>query len=51
MGNDDYITIDVTRFKKLEEKERKLEALFACGVDNWSGYDDAMELLEEWGNE
>lgn len=33
--------------KKLKEREKTLIALEAAGVDNWQGYDDAMEILEQ----
>ncbi len=29
----------------LEDRVAKLDALEAAGVDNWEGYDDAMEIL------
>jgi len=25
-----------------------LEALWACGVDNWDGYGEAIDLYNEW---
>ena len=25
-----------------------LDALEACGVDNWEGYDEAIKLYKEW---
>ena len=33
------------RIAELEEREAKLDALEGAGVDNWCGYDDAMEFL------
>ena len=33
------------RIVELEEFERKLDALEAAGVDNWEGYDIAMDIL------
>jgi uncharacterized coiled-coil DUF342 family protein len=33
---------------KLRERVGKLDALEAVGVDNWSGYESAMETLAEW---
>lgn len=36
---------------ELEERERWLCALEAAGVDNWSGYEYAQEVIEEWDNE
>lgn len=34
---------------KLEEDKRWLDALEAAGVDNWCGYDQAQDIMEEWG--
>lgn len=31
--------------KQLKEREKILNALEAIGVDNWDGYDEAMDLL------
>lgn len=41
--NDDKITIDRKRYEELLEAERMLAALHAAGVDNWDGYEFAME--------
>lgn len=35
----------------LYERDRFLYALEAAGVDNWSGYGYAYEILEEWDDE
>lgn len=35
---------------RLTEREQVLDALEAAGVDNWQGYDYAMELLAEEEN-
>lgn len=32
------ITITLTRYNELLEKERELDHLHALGVDNWEGY-------------
>jgi hypothetical protein len=37
------ILIEQERLDELEESERKLWALEAAGVDNWEGYDQAMQ--------
>lgn len=37
--------------KKLRERDRWLDALEAAGVDNWEGYDKALEILREEQNE
>ena len=44
---DQIIEISLAEYKDLLAKEAKLECLEACGVDNWVGYSDAMEMLEE----
>lgn len=41
------ITISVDEYEKLLADSHKLAALEGAGVDNWSGYGDAMEMLEE----
>jgi hypothetical protein len=33
--------------KQLRERDAKLNALEAYGVDNWDGYDEAVQSLEE----
>lgn len=40
-------TITEERLKQLEQAERKLSALEAGGVDNWGGYDFALEELRK----
>lgn len=37
--------------KKNEKRLLKLEALEQCGVDNWNGYGEAIELYKEWAAE
>lgn len=39
------IEVDINVYDDLLESERILEALQAAGVDNWEGYDCALELL------
>lgn len=36
------VTIPELRFLELEEAEATLNKLYAAGVDNWDGYDDAV---------
>jgi len=43
--NDEMIEITRERFEELNDCEDKLLAFEAAGVDNWSGYDFAMEIL------
>lgn len=41
------IELSIEEFNSLKESEMRLLALESAGVDNWSGYDFAMELLQE----
>lgn len=45
------ITITQEEYNRLQDSEWKLECLEAMGVDNWPGYDDAMEMYREEGDE
>lgn len=44
---DEMITITKKEYVGLIEDSRKLAALEGAGVDNWEGYDYAMELMDE----
>ena len=41
------VIITWTRYDALLRAEAELDALHAHGVDNWCGYGDAMDGLEE----
>lgn len=41
------ITIRASEYYQLIADNEKLTALESAGVDNWEGYDDAMEILWE----
>lgn len=41
----EYVVIPQARYESLLEGERVLSALEAGGVDNWSGYGFAMDML------
>lgn len=43
--------VSESRFKELLKAERKLSALEAYGVDNWSGYDDALTEIRKEDNQ
>ena len=43
----DEITITLSEYEDLLDDRLRLLALEGAGVDNWSGYEDAMEILEE----
>lgn len=40
------VTILKTEYDELINRRNKLEALENAGVDNWDGYDFAMEAME-----
>lgn len=44
---DDTVTITVVEYEKLLDKAALLECLEACGVDNWCGYGEAIEMYTE----
>jgi hypothetical protein len=39
----DRIEINMSRYSELLDKERRLDALEAGGVDNWEGYDFSLD--------
>lgn len=39
------VTIPKSEYDQLMHDADKLSCLEALGVDNWQGYDDAMEML------
>lgn len=41
-----YSKIPTDRLEELFEKEAFLDALKACGVDNWDSYQKAYEMYE-----
>ena len=41
------VTISLDEYNKLIEDSKLLDALFAAGVDNWEGYEEAKNLLEQ----
>lgn len=42
----DTIEINKEEYQELVRAQMKLESLEAVGVDNWEGYDAAMEILD-----
>lgn len=47
---DDTVVLSKKEFDHYDACEQKLYALEGAGVDNWSGYDHAMEILRETYN-
>lgn len=50
MKNEKMVTITRKEYDELIHDQMKLIALESAGVDNWCGWDDAMEILEEMEN-
>ena len=44
---DPTVTIRLADFKELVESAKLADVLQAAGVDNWDGYDYALEMLED----
>ena len=42
----EMVTISYEEYIRLQKAEDTLNALYGAGVDNWEGYDFAMEMLE-----
>lgn len=41
------VTISHVKYRQLLKAQAKLDCLEAAGVDNWCGYEDAMEYYSE----
>ena len=41
------IVLSTKEYKRLLEDSKLLAALEAAGVDNWDGYEDALEYMED----
>lgn len=47
MSDENTVTITIEEYRHLAEREELLNFLFAWGVDNWVGYDDAMKMYSD----
>lgn len=45
MENKETVTISREEYEELLKDSELLSCLEACGVDNWSGWDDAIEMF------
>mgnify|MGYP001558673771 CR=1 FL=1 len=45
-SNEPKVSIPLSTFQQLSDDAGFLAALIGAGVDNWSGYDDAVEAHE-----
>ena len=48
---EETVTISKKEYEELLERSLELDALDQAGVDNWSGYEHAMEILRELESE
>ena len=44
---EETVTIPKSIYEQLLRDQELLSCLEACGVDNWTGWDDAMYMLAE----
>lgn len=49
-NKEETITITKSEYDELTNDSKMLGCLDACGVDNWEGYDIALEYLEDMEN-
>lgn len=47
MAGEVFMQISEEDYKELLRYKFKLQALESCGVDNWTFYEDAMEMAEK----
>lgn len=46
----EFVTITQKRYEELLQTERFMRALEVSGVDNWDGYDFAVDILDQEDN-
>ena len=51
MTTEGTVTITEDEYSELIEDSQFLAALRAAGVDNWNGYDHAIDIVSEWDSE
>lgn len=47
MMEQELIEIPFDEYLELKDDQMILQALYAAGVDNWEGYDEALASLED----
>ncbi len=47
---EETVTISKEEYESLLEDQKLLQCLQDAGVDNWEGYDYAMEMMEDMEN-
>jgi len=48
---EEEVTISKKEYEELLENQIWVRALEAAGVDNWEGYDIAIDIFDEYKNE
>lgn len=43
----DVVVISRAEYERLQNDSEFLSCLQACGVDNWNGYGDAKQMMDE----
>ena len=51
MNEPKVITISQTQYLELLDDQKLLDALRAVGVDNWQGWDDALDMYHGEGGD
>lgn len=46
-NGDGTVTLTIKEYDEMIEQLRFLDCLEACGVDNWQGYEDAHDMMDE----
>lgn len=44
---DDEVIISREEYETLLKDQRFLDALHSCGVDNWDGYEEAQDMIDD----
>lgn len=47
MATEEMITITKKEYDDLKKDQKWLQCLEAAGVDNWQGFDDAREMMND----
>lgn len=50
-NSNETVTISKEEYDSLLEDQHMLQCLQAAGVDNWDGYDLAIEMMDEEGED
>lgn len=46
IGGKKYVIIEEDDYNELQDESKFLDALRGAGVDNWDGYEYALEVIE-----